>query len=88
MRVSQTDKLYDLLSDGNAHRTDEIVSKAYSGGSLARVGARIWDIKRKYGVEIIGWHDEKNPSLYWYQIKAPAFEDMPEYQEWKQLSLV
>mgnify|MGYP001402886203 CR=1 FL=1 len=80
MRVSQTDKLYDLLSDGNAHRTDEIVSKVYSGGSLARVGARIFDVKKKYGVEIIGWHDEKNPSLYWYQIKAPAFEDMPEYE--------
>ena len=67
--TSQTEKLYDLMSDGEPHRTDEIVRKVYGFGmSLARVGARIYDIKRKFNLNIIGWHDEKNHALYWYQI--------------------
>lgn len=70
-RPSQTDRLYDLLSDGEPHRTDEIVAKIYSGGALARVGARIWDVQKKYGVKIDGWHDHDNPKLYWYQIQEP-----------------
>ena len=83
-KIPQRERLYYLLSDGEAHRTDEIASKIYSGGSLARVGARIWDIKKKYGVKIEGWHDQTNPKLYWYRIKPieysePKLEDMPEY---------
>ena len=42
--MSQTSQLYELLSDGKPHRTDEIADKIYSGGSLARVGARINDL--------------------------------------------
>ena len=44
MKQTQTQKLYHLLKDGRAHRTDEIVAKVYSGGSLARVGGRINDL--------------------------------------------
>jgi hypothetical protein len=81
-KASQTKLIYDLLSDGYAHRTDEIVSKIYSGGSLARVGARIWDIQKKFNVKIEGWHDHDNPKLYWYQIKLPEvpLTEMPEYE--------
>jgi hypothetical protein len=65
--MSQTDKLYNLLSDYQPHRTDEIVSKIYGDGmSLARVGARIWDIKKRYNVEIVGRKDKDRSSLYWY----------------------
>jgi len=68
---SQADRLYALLSDFRAHRTDEIVSKIYSGGALARVGARIWDVQKKYKVAINGWHDRQNAKLYWYQMERP-----------------
>ena len=72
MKQSQTDKLYILLKDGQPHRTDEIVDKIYSGGALARVGARKWDVEKRYRVKINGWHDHENPKLYWYQILRPA----------------
>lgn len=42
--MTQTEELHKLLSDGLPHRTDEIAAKIYSGGSLARVGARINDL--------------------------------------------
>ena len=68
--MNQYERLYLLLKDGNPHRTDEIVREVYGERmSLARVGARIYDIKKKYGVDVDGWHDEQNPTLYWYQIK-------------------
>jgi hypothetical protein len=84
-KISQTTRLYNLLLDGNPHRTDEIVNKIYSGGSLARVGARIWDIQKKYGVKIIGWHDFETPKLYWYQIvkNEVPLEEIPEFKFWK-----
>lgn len=67
---SQTEKLYELLSDGLPHRTDEIMEKVYGSDhlGLARCGARIYDLKKKYGVEITGRKDTVNPSLYWYQM--------------------
>lgn len=76
-RLSQTEILYNLLKDGQPHRTDEIQDKVYGGShlGLARVGARIYDVKRKYGIEINGWHDEDNPRLYWYQMIG--FETLP-----------
>lgn len=90
---SQTTRLHDLLSDGEAHRTDEVVRKIYSGGALARVGARIFDVQKKYGVKIIGWHDHDNPKLYWYQIQPiehqspivqeAKFEEMPEFRQYQ-----
>jgi hypothetical protein len=69
---SQTDKLYKLLADGKPYRTDQIVSMVYGNGlSLARVGARIFDVKRKYRIMIKGWKDKDNPALYWYQRYFP-----------------
>jgi len=82
--TSQTDRLYDLLKDCHPHRTDEIVQKIYSGGALARVGARIWDVQKRYGVKIDGHHDLENPKLYWYcmrkvevPVMPPAFKAAP-----------
>lgn len=67
--MSQSDRLYLLLADGLPHRTDEIVEVVYGPGCvLARVGARIHNLKQK-GHQIIGWHDENNAALYWYQLK-------------------
>jgi hypothetical protein len=52
-KPSQAQRLYELLKNGRPYRTDEIVAKVYGpGSSLARGGARIWDIKRKYHVAI------------------------------------
>jgi len=82
-RPSQTKLIYDLLLEGRPVRTDEIVSRVYSGGSLARVGARIYDIQKKYGVKINGWHDKDNPKLYWYQLEELRIEDMPEYEVYR-----
>ena len=69
--MSQTKKLYELLSDRKPHRTDEIMKVCYGDDhlGLARVGARIWDIKNKHNVEIESWKDKDVPSLWWYQIK-------------------
>lgn len=67
--MSQTSKLKDLLKDCQPHRTDEIMRIVYGSEhlGLARVGARIWDLKRQ-GIVINGWSDEKIPSLFWYQM--------------------
>jgi hypothetical protein len=84
MKKSQTQRLYELLLDGKSHRTDEIVAKIYGQGlSLSRVGARIYDVQKKYKVKIKGWHDTDNPKLYWYGIVRqnfvlpPAFSTKP-----------
>ena len=68
--MSQTDRLYNLLRSGQPYRTDMILSEVYGSEHLgiARIGARIADIKKKYGVKIKGFKDETTPSLYWYQI--------------------
>jgi hypothetical protein len=70
--------------DGKSHRTDGIVEKIYGTGlSLSRVGARIYDVQKKYVVKIKGWHDPENPKLYWYGIirqnfvMPPAFNKPP-----------
>ena len=70
MPLSQKELLYNLLSDQRPHRTDQIQRVVYGRNhlGLARVGARIYDIKQEYDVTITGWHDEKKPSLYWYQM--------------------
>lgn len=69
-KPSQADLLYKLLEDGLPHRTDEIQARVYGGShlGLARVGARIYDIKKKYSVNFEGWKDKDNPALYWYQL--------------------
>jgi len=73
--MSQLDRLRFLLSDCKPHSTFEIVEKVYDAdmATIARVGARIYDLKRVYGFKIEGWHDRINRKLWWYQlIKPPA----------------
>lgn len=69
--MSQVERLYNLLSDGLKHRTDEILAVVYGSSrlSLSRVAARINDIKKRYGVTIRGQKDRDNPKLYWYWIE-------------------
>lgn len=95
---SQTDRLYNLLSDYLPHRTDEIVRIIYGEGerclacgrkenlSLARVGARIYDVKKKYGVRITGRKDADNKKLYWYTMQRILVPEI--FQEAKQVVLV
>ena len=68
--MSQASRLYALLKDYRWHSTVEIMEAVYGGGhlGLARVGARIHDIKRIHGVEIEGKKDPQNPSIYLYRL--------------------
>lgn len=82
--MSQSERLYDLLSDGKPHNTVEILEFVYGGShlGLARVGARVNDLVNQ-GSEFLdkdgnliegenkrrGWHDDKNPAIYWYWMK-------------------
>lgn len=77
---SQNDLLYQLLSDFDPHRTDEIMMVVYGGDhlGLARVAARIYDIKKKYKVEIKSRKDENNPALTWYQMIRPDQMSAPD----------
>ena len=77
--MSQKTRLYNLLKDGQPHRTDEILKVVYGGESngLARVGARIHDIKAE-GHTIEGYKDPNRPALYWYWLKtAPGGTETP-----------
>lgn len=77
--MSQTDRLEQLLLDGEPHRTDEILKAVYGSEHLgiARIGARIADLKKR-GYVINGWRDNEIKTLYWYEIaKAPKEEFKP-----------
>lgn len=69
--MSQLNVLWSILQDKKPHSNFELVGKAYNqtGPSVARIGARIFDLKKKYGVQIDGWHDPKDQRKYWYQLK-------------------
>ena len=70
MKTSQVDRLYNLLSDGRPHSTVEILEEVYGGDhlGLARVAARIYDVKKKYHVNIKCWSDSERRTMSWYQI--------------------
>ena len=82
-KIAQVNRLYDLLSDGNAYSTTEILNKIYGIGhsGYANIHGRITDIRKKYKVEVINFKDDKIRSLSYYQILPPeiALEEMPEY---------
>ncbi len=82
--ISQTKKLFNFLSDGFPHSTDEILREVYGNDhcGLARVGGRINDLVNEgkifldeNGNEIHGknvkrgWKDKYRPSIYWYRLK-------------------
>lgn len=71
--LSQKDKLLALLSDKEPHSTVEILHVVYGGEhlGLARVGARIYDLKAE-GHKISGWDDPLSPTIHWYQLDRTA----------------
>lgn len=93
MPVGQVTKLYELFSNGLPHRTDEILRVVYGGDrlGLARVAARVYDVKKKYNVDIQGWPDKENPTLYWYQMRSKTNDELKKkypalYQEKEEVS--
>ncbi len=68
--MSQLLALYEALQDKKPHSNFELVGEVYhfKGPSIARLGARIFDLKRKYGLDIQGWKDTSDPRKYWYQL--------------------
>jgi hypothetical protein len=97
-KPSQISRIYDLLLDGNPHSVKEIIKEVYGLDHCGypNVHGRITDIRKKYGVKIINFKDNKIKSLTYYQIQPiefqkipledfpqePKFEDMPEYDEY------
>lgn len=68
---TQTDRLFNVLSDGYPHRTDEILRKVYGSDHLgiARIGARVADLKQKGYVIPDAKPDPNKPTLYWYRME-------------------
>jgi hypothetical protein len=79
MAPTQTQRLYELLKDCRPHRTDEIMRVVYGSDHLgvARIGARVWDVQKKYGVKVDGRHDPEKPSLYWYRMRPVIVPVLP-----------
>ena len=67
--MSQAKKLLALLSDHQWHSTVEILERVYGGSHLgiARIGARIWDL-RNAGHQIEGKKHPEKPSIYQYRL--------------------
>ena len=74
MKNGQTQRLYSLLSDGNPHDTIDILNRVYGGEHLgiARISARIWDLKKK-GYIIESWKDKERKSIWYYKMITPPF---------------
>lgn len=70
MSLSQTDKLEKLLLDYRPHRTDEIMITVYGGKHLgiARIGARINDLKKRGHNIPNAIRDKYHKTLFWYRI--------------------
>lgn len=79
MKTSQVERLWYFLCDGRPHRTDEILRVVYGSehAGIARIGARISDVKQKHHIKVSGWKDKQNPSLYWYQADIPEVLRIP-----------
>jgi len=68
-KISQADKLLELLSDYQPHPTTEILEIVYGGEhkGIARIGARINDLKNK-GYQIKSWPDREVKTIWHYQL--------------------
>jgi hypothetical protein len=84
MTMTQTERLYNLLKDGNPHRTDEILRIVYGSEhtGLARIGARVDDLKKgkwrgQVRCEIVGHKDPQNQALYFYKLIPPRKIELP-----------
>lgn len=76
MELSQTDRVFIALSDGERHLVPELIRKVYGvkGPSSARLSARIWDLRHTKGLNIEssenkdGRNKRKSP-VWWYRMK-------------------
>ena len=73
-KISQTQRLYNLLSDGQPHSVPEIMLKVYGieHSGYCNVHGRITDIRKKYGVEVKNLPDINRRSITWYQMTIPV----------------
>ncbi len=71
--MAQLKRLRDFLSDGRPHDTPSIMREVYGDEHLgiARVGARIHDLRHKHGLTIRAWRDETRRTVTWYQLIPP-----------------
>lgn len=77
MTTQQThmEKIFNLLSDGHEHSTEEIKHAVYGRKhkGIQRISARIFDLKKSpfYHAKIYkARRDEKVFSLFWYRMKV------------------
>jgi hypothetical protein len=84
MTMTQTERLYNLLKDGNPHRTDEILRVVYGSehNGIARIGARVADLKEgrwpgQVRCNIEGYKDPHNQALYFYKLIPPVVPELP-----------
>ena len=72
--MTQCERLWALMSDYKAHRVDEILEVVYTqdGPSIARVSARLWDLRQMKGLKLKRWRDPHKKTLYWYQFLRPS----------------
>jgi hypothetical protein len=67
-KLNQTQRLLKLLKDKEWHDTAEIQEKVYGRAHLgcARIGARIWELRRVYRYAIAG--RKEDGALYAYRL--------------------
>ena len=73
--ASQTEKLYNLLGDGEPHSTPQILREVYGSDHLAiaRISARVYDLSRgkwsgKKKLKIESWRDPKHETIWYYRL--------------------
>lgn len=73
---TQTERLWNLLSDHKPHRTDQILKLVYGNKKLgiARISARVYDIKRMFNKEIESYKDPVKQTLWWYRLTGKKYE--------------
>jgi hypothetical protein len=77
-RSSQVERLWDVMRDERPHSTYEIVSRVYDivdKPTIARLSARIFDMKKRFSCSVRSWPDQEDPKMWWYQAKVLRFEE-------------
>ena|ERR1700733_8898302 len=92
MTMTQTERLYNLLKDGNPHRTDEILRVVYGSehNGIPRIGTRVADLKAgkwpgQVKCNIEGYKDPENQALYFYKLILPRRIELPSAFEPKKI---
>ena len=99
--MTQVEHLYQILRDGKPHRSDNLVRQVYGGEfGLARLGARIFDVKMM--VCVCPWKDDheidcvclisykapEKKTLQYYQLKIYSPSERPDTSAESALSQV